>query len=204
MNSFTTNKHNYKGFTISVDWHYDTDHGAPWREEDGHGPVSDWTGYNPGCGDGGKRPGQRVLCEDSRSVSPVRFYDWQEAIKEAKRDGWGLTDSDKAKLASKLGKPVESLTRGEIVNEAVQRDFDYLRAWCNNDWYYVGYVVTIEGDNGEELPWDEMGQDSLWGIDSPSMDEFEQEAIGYAQTAIDTHLAERAEIERFSEEVQLA
>lgn len=203
MKAYTTNNHDHKGFTIRVSWHYDESHGTPWDEEDGHGPVSDWTRYNPNCGDGGKAAGQRVLCSDRGSV---RFYDWEAAVKTAEADGWGLGADDKAKLAAKLKKPVESLTKGEIVNAAVIHDFKYLRDWCNNEWHYCGYTVEIEDDNGEEIAWDSdsMGEDSLWGIDSPSCDHFEDEAVIAAKSFIDGILAERANMEQFSQELQFA
>lgn len=59
----------------------DDDSSAPWERDDGHGPVSDW---RP---DHSKRPGERELAHDHGSS---RFYDFAEAVKLAKRDGWGF------------------------------------------------------------------------------------------------------------------
>lgn len=59
--------------------HSDDSMGEPWKEHDGHGEVSDWTTR-------AKLPGEMVLSEDGRSK---RFYDFAEACKTARRDGWG-------------------------------------------------------------------------------------------------------------------
>ena len=109
---------------------------APWEWEDGHGPVSEWTSRE-------KASGERELCSDRHSR---RFYDFAEAVKIAKRDGWGLCDADKAKLTSKLGR---APTRKEIITEAVERDFRYLYGWCNDQWEYLCVVVEHLDEDGE-------------------------------------------------------
>ena len=60
---------------------HDSSSAAPWDEEDGHGPVSEWTTR-------AKRPGELILCEDRQSR---RYYDFQAAVKMA-RDVWGCPD----------------------------------------------------------------------------------------------------------------
>lgn len=81
--------------------------------------------------------GRWVLCEDRYSR---RYYDWVETLKIAKRDGWGHS--------------------GDIMG-AVRRDYEYLRAWCNNEWYYVGVIVELY-DTNDEL----ISEDSCWGYES--------------------------------------
>ena len=110
---YNTQARTIDGYRVTISMHVDQDMGPPWEEHDGHGEVSEWTARD-------KRPGEWKLCTDRRSA---RFYDAAGAIQKAKDEGWGLCDGDKAALAVKLGKPVESLTRGEIVTEAVRRDF---------------------------------------------------------------------------------
>lgn len=71
-------------YTLTATVEHDSDSAAPWDREDGHGPVSDWrkaTRY-----DSGKRPGELVLCSVRNRA---RFYDYAEACKIARRDGWG-------------------------------------------------------------------------------------------------------------------
>jgi hypothetical protein len=156
--SIKTTAITHKGFRIILNWHYDPDMGPPWKEHDGHGPVSDWTTRD-------KRPGERVLCSDRSSH---RFYDYAAAIEEAKRDKWDAP-------------PYKTGTKGEQAARAVERDFQYLRDWCNDKWHWAGYTIKIEGQAYDE---------SLWGIDSPSMDEFETEAIDGAKEWLDRELIE--------------
>lgn len=66
-------------FTIRATIEHDSDTGAPWSEHDGHGPVSEWTTR-------AKRPGELVLCT---SRGRKRYYDFAEACRIARRDGWG-------------------------------------------------------------------------------------------------------------------
>jgi hypothetical protein len=67
-----------QGFRVTV--HEDSDAGLPWEREDGHGTVSGWT-------DRAKRPGELVLAQSRRSK---RYYDFAEACRIARRDGWGV------------------------------------------------------------------------------------------------------------------
>lgn len=138
------------GRTFSVEFPYDDRGDAPWDREDGHGPVTGWTSR-------AKAPGERVLNSDRSSH---RYYDFQEAMRIALRDGWGLCEADKAKLAAKLGREP---TRRQIAAEAVERDYDHLRRWCNDQWSFVGVVVRLVSDDVEE-------SESLWGIESDAYD----------------------------------
>lgn len=78
-----------------------------------------------------------VLCQDRWDY---RYYDWRETMNIAKRDGWSRS--------------------GDIM-DAVRSDYEYLRAWCNDEWYYVGVVVELY-DAKDELIWEE----SCWGYES--------------------------------------
>lgn len=93
--------------------------GEPWKEHDGHGPVSDWTSRP-------KRPGERVLHTDGGSY---RYYDVAEATKIAKRDSWGPM--------------LEGMTADQSIALAVDADFNNLQRWCNDEWRWVGVVVAI-------------------------------------------------------------
>lgn len=160
--------------TFSVSIESDDYQSAPWEQCDGHGPVSewrtrDWRGHYP------KKPGEIKLCSDRGSA---RFYDFTEAMKLAKRDGWG-TEGD------------EGLTCGQKALKAVQADFDYLCRWCDGQWWYVGVVVTHD-KTGE--------QDSIWGIESDCsdyVDEVARECVANilhslgVKTAIAKHTAKK-------------
>lgn len=120
----------------------DNDTEAPWEHCDGHGPVSEWTTRD-------KRPGERVLSSDGRSR---RYYDFAKAVRIAKRDGWDAP-------------PYRTGTKGERAVRAVERNFEYLRAWCADEWEWLGVVVSlvsVDADDNET----ELVSDSLWGIES--------------------------------------
>jgi hypothetical protein len=117
---------------------------APWEENDGHGPVSDWRRLDS------KRPGERVLCTDRSSA---RFYDFEEAVKIARADGWDA-------------EPYKTGTPGERAVRAVEDDFKVLKAWCNDEWSYCGVVLSqrqIVDEDDVEL---DKHVESLRGIEA--------------------------------------
>lgn len=126
---------NHKGHTFHVETEPDLDAGPPWEDCDGHGYVSEWTTRDPELG-------ERVLSHDHNSY---RYYDFDATLELATKDGWGLMP-DKAK----------GLTPEQITRQAVENDYEYLRAWCNDEWRYVGVVVTLVGTQYSE---------SLWGVE---------------------------------------
>ena len=140
------------GRTFRVNMPYDDCGLTPWEDDCGAGIVSDGTRRD-------KEPGERELCSDRGSR---RFYDFAETTKKAKRDAWGLGEEHKAALARKLGREP---TRKQIIAEAVERDFDRIRRWCNDQWQYVGVVVTALDDEDEDVE-----SQSLWGIESDCED----------------------------------
>ena len=117
------------GFTVVARIEHDYDTGPPWKEHDGHGPVSDWRPKES------KRPGEKILVE--RRVGSCRFYDWQKAIEIAKADGWDAP-------------PYGEGTKGEQAERAVQRDFDGLKAWCDDDWWWCSIILSVSR-NGFEI-----------------------------------------------------
>lgn len=165
MNAYDSTTRTHKGHTITVSWHYDQDCGEPWKEHDGHGEVSEWTTRD-------KQPGELVLCSDGRSK---RFYNFAAAVRTAKRDGWDA-------------KPYNTghETKGQQAAKAVMADYEYLRAWYNDEWHWSGYTVEIEGFDYSE---------SLWGIDSPSQKQFEEEAFADAIEWLENELTEREDAE---------
>lgn len=108
------------GFTITARLEHDPDAGTPWENCDGHGPVTEWTHR-------AKRPGERILATDRAAR---RYYDIAEAVKIAGRDGWDAP-------------PYGESDKGKRVVRAVEADFQRLRAWCNDEWYYVAVVLSV-------------------------------------------------------------
>jgi len=119
--------------------------GPPWLECDGHGPVSDWT-----CRD--KRPGEMTLHEDR---GWKRFYNFQAAVKLAKRDGWNT-----APFVFRSGS-------AQAAAAAAMADFEYLRDWCRDEWEYVVLTVTALDEDGDIL---DFVSASLGGVEYDSRD----------------------------------
>lgn len=108
--------------TITFD--YDIFCETPWEYSDCHGPVrKSNNAHNEYRSD--KRPEERPLNSADRNEYQF-YYDWQKAMKIAIKD-WGCPTKTKAL-------------------EAVQDDFEYLRGWVNNEWYYVVITVEYEGE----------------------------------------------------------
>ena len=139
-----------KELTFSVKVEHDSGHGAPWAEECGHGPVTDWTTRD-------KRPGELVLNSDRGSK---RYYDFAEACRIAQRDGWNAAPYS------------DTETKRQRAAKAARADFEWLRAWCDNEWQYVGIIVTLLDDDGNET---EIS-DSLWGVCDSDSDYVAEEA----------------------------
>jgi hypothetical protein len=114
---------------------------APWDEHDGHGDVSDWTTRN-------KRPGEWIIASDGRNK---RFYDFAGAVKKARAEGWDAP-------------PYKTGTRREQAARAALRDFEHLKAWCDDEWFWVGVIVTPLCDCCDSP--DGNAAESLWGIES--------------------------------------
>lgn len=196
--------------TVTARIERDDDMGPPWKEHDGHGPVSEWRPRES------KRPGERILHEDRGSC---RFYGWQEAVQIAKRDGWGFlpyelkiekdgenypcggratagpftaydADDFNRAIHSVYGQYKATMTAGQYAEAAVQRDFDSLRAWCNDDWCWVGVVLSLSKD-GIEL--DDYAA-SLWGIESEAGDYFNDVANELLDEAVEAGEARLAEL----------
>lgn len=125
-------------YRVTIEPDYDC--GAPWDEECGYGPVTDWTSR-------AKEPGELVLCTDRGSY---RYYDFAGACRIAKRDGWSTAEIEARKAQG------EKITAKEQAARAARADYKRLRDWCNDRWHYVGVVVSDE--EGEST--------SLWGIES--------------------------------------
>jgi hypothetical protein len=141
------------GFRFRVNFPADTDHEAPWDDGDGRGIVSDWTSRD-------KHPGEVTLFTDRHGSK--RYFDWSGTIAKAKLEGWGLGDEKHAALEAKLGQPP---TRGQIIEASVRSEFDNFRKWLNDEWQYVGIVITHipAGDDEESAPNDYTH--AVWGFD---------------------------------------
>ncbi len=146
----------YKGRTFQVEYRRDQDHGEPWKESDGHGVVSEWVRRGP-------EAGEFELVSDRGSR---RYYDFEASIAIAIRDGWGIAD-----LVS------TNMTKRMIAELAVKKDYEYLQGWCNDDWCFVGVIVTLPGTDYSE---------SVWGIESNSGAYLDETARALADQILST------------------
>lgn len=153
MDAFRTKRFEHEGRMFEAAGYYDEHMGPPWEEHDGHGSMREIRTRAE------KKPGERLIY---RSNSGGWYaYDWQGAMEAAKRDGWGLRAEDKAKLAERLGREP---TQGEIRQQAVQEDFEYLDGWVNDWWHWMGVGVRIIGADGE--PQGDEFEHTVWGFES--------------------------------------
>jgi len=138
----------HEGHKFRVEILSDDDSTPPWDREDGHGPVSDWKHHAFGMGSKPpKAPSEMILVWDHGAY---RTYDFQEAVRIARRGGW-----DAAPYS-------DTETAGQRAHKAAMADFKRLSDWCNDRWNYVGVVVHLLDDEG-----DDMGETaSLWGVES--------------------------------------
>ena len=149
--------HAYPGHSVTAeagDWRAvatieeDHDQSPPWKTDDGHGPVREarrhrrhtYGAYSPP-----KHAGEMVM-HDERGT--VWLYDYAEACRTARRDGWGTRDGQQ---------PGE--TARQYAARAARADFDALRDFLRGEWFYVGVKVTVSYKHTE------LGTASLWRVD---------------------------------------
>lgn len=178
----------YEGNRFAFALAVDDAQSMPWDNEDGHGPVREISCDCRGHSD--KRPGEVVIGTNGRTVW---LYDFAEACKIARRDGWGFlpgkletsepvpgTWQAKAGNFVALGDDINAAIRNLYASHrasmspkayaagAAKRDMERLRAFLNSDWCYVGVIVYFADDDGQPLK--SEGNQSLWGIESDSED----------------------------------
>jgi len=134
----------YKGHAFHFVTEPEQDSPPPWSYLfASHDLVSDWATRS-------KRPGELVLNTDHLNK---RFYDFQGACKIALAEGWYTPPYNTDKRE----------TPRQQAAKAALADFKRLKAWCDDEWYYIGlvvwcedspdvrhYMVGIESDSGEE------------------------------------------------------
>ena len=152
------------GVSYRVTIEHDDTMGAPWEEHDGHGVVSEWTRRD-------KAPGEVEIASDRSSK---RFYNIAATTVIAKRDGWGLGADDLTAFETRIGRKA---TRKMIVAEAVRRDCERMRQWCNDIWHWCGVIVSQLDEDGDETG----EQRSLWGIESDCGDYLDEVAQELAE-----------------------
>lgn len=148
----------YRGLRFTVTTEPDLDTGPPWEDCDGHGVVTDWVHHDSE---------QDTYASDyenplkflvlSRDHGSTRYYDVQASLRKARAEQWGLSDKELQQLRlTELARTGQEPSADEIRNRAMLLDYQYLRGWCQDDWRYVGVVVTLQGTTIDR---------SLWGVE---------------------------------------
>lgn len=109
----------------------------PWSREDGRGVVIEGVDRDP-------RPGERLL---SREHNLSCYYDTNATMAKAIKEGWDA-------------EPFGTGTAEERAARAVDADFNYIKAWCDNDWSYVGIGITVSRLG---VPLTDSTTNSVWG-----------------------------------------
>lgn len=158
--------HNGRDFIASL---YADDTGEkPWEHSEGHGPVRYDTARS-------KRAGERAMSDVDRGGC-AWLYDVQAAIALAHKDGWGVAEDEIAALTKKHGR---APSKGEIAARSVEKDFDFLRGWCNDDWHYCG--VAVQAVDADGAPIGDEFEHALWGIESNAGDYLKEVAAQLAE-----------------------
>ena len=128
------------GKQYNVCWYYDYDMGAPQTEGDGYGVVErlDWNptdeeqleqhlcDYEPELEEETRLRLMRRLCRNSGL-----YYDVLSSLHLARTE-WGFDD------------PVEAM-------EVVDKDFEFLKGWYDDDWHWLTVSVAPLDDDGEPM-----------------------------------------------------
>jgi hypothetical protein len=163
------------GRYLKIEFPRDCDHGAPWEENDCHGPIRIIKDRDQ------KRPGERILGGERWNLFA---YDVKGATEIAKRDGWGLTERELEILRDYLKREP---TKGEIIARAVESDANHLAGWINDRWTYVVISVELFNPDGTQIAADYLG-----GVESCG-DYYAEQAAEMANQLIADHDKETAE-----------
>lgn len=153
------------GWKIKVEFHHDSDSGPPWKECDGMGVIEESPRY---WGD---------LHESYRDwrMGEYHYFDWKATLPIAIKEGW---DS----------KPYGSTDKQERAMRAMRSTYEYLRRWCDDQWWYVGMIVILLDEDDTEL-----AEESCWRYESDAMDHLTSEARSWAAHMIVKERRERRE-----------
>jgi hypothetical protein len=140
-------------FLISIE--PDQDCPPPWENCDGHGAISMRAARSGEFAEyAWKKPYQIFLGATRSNGHPMHvFYDVQESIRVAKRDGWNTA-------------PYAWKTKGEQADAAVRADVRYLAGYLSGKWEYSFITVHALDDSGDLLPL----SDSIGGVEYDETD----------------------------------
>lgn len=167
------------GKKYHVAWYYDHDYGSPQENGDGYGVTErmDWNptdeeqleqhllDYEPELEEETRLRLMRQLCRPSNRYDSGLYYDVLSSLHKAKTE-WGIDD------------PVKAM-------EVVEKDFDYLKGWYDDDWFWLTVGVAPLDEDGEPI---EDDREYCGGYESMILDDFDEDQKRYKQEVIEDQI----------------
>lgn len=167
------------GKKYHVAWYYDHDFGSPLENGDGYGVTErmDWNptneeqleqhllDYEPELEEETRLRLMRQLCRPSNRYDSGLYYDVLSSLHKAKTE-WGIDD------------PVKAM-------EAVEKDFDYLKGWYDDDWFWLTVGVAPLDEDGEPV---EDDREYCGGYESMILDDFDEDQKRYKAEVIEDQI----------------
>lgn len=134
----------HRGLTFRVELEADQGHPVPWEDGDGRGVVVD------------RRERERLIEDMDAPRDRFRpmgdqghdlYFDWEATRAKAAEESWGVTPEKAA-----------GLTQDQILDAAVEQEYEFLRGYCTGAWSYIGIVVSLQAFPDATR--------SVWGIES--------------------------------------
>lgn len=169
------------GKKYHVCWYYDHDFGSPLENGDCYG-VTERMDWNPTdeeqleqhIADNEDEEGEGIELEEHTRLTMMRqlqrpsswndsglYYDVLSSLHKAKTE-WGIDD------------PVKAM-------EVVEKDFDYLKGWYDDDWFWLTVGVAPLDEDGEPI---EDDREYCGGYESMILDDFDEDQRRYKQEVI--------------------
>lgn len=173
------------GKKYHVCWYYDHDMGAPQDEGDGYG-VTERMDWNPTdeeqleqhIADNEDEEGEGIELEEHTRLTMMRqlqrpsswndsglYYDVLSSLHKAKTE-WGIDD------------PVKAM-------EVVEKDFDYLKGWYDDDWFWLTVGVAPLDEDGDPV---EDDREYCGGYESMILDDFDEDQKRYKAEVIEDQI----------------
>jgi hypothetical protein len=171
--SYHTEIYTHKsGKKYHVELYYDYDMGPPQQEGDGYGVTErlDWNPTNeeqleqhiidnePEIEEETRLRLMRQLSNENWGSSAL-YYDVLSSLHKAREEGWG------AGAEWKAANP--NATKEEELMYVVNKDFDHLKGWYDDDWHWV--TVSVAPLNEDDEP-DEDHREYCGGYESTIVD----------------------------------
>lgn len=140
------------GWSLVVKVENDQDSGPPWEDCDGMGVIKESRWH----------PGDSYTDWILNDQHNYRYFDWKATLPIAIKEGLDAP-------------PYRTGNKREQAMRAMKRTYEFLRAWCNDEWYYVGIIVELHDERGCLL-----GESSCWGFESENISYVTSEVRAWA------------------------